>query len=171
MLFVCLYSLNYFELIFRNKYKINFGSSGHGNRKRMKLEFKWLTVLYAAVVTLAVTMVFVPCMIDKIKPGFWLLLFCFVFYFVIIVIALSTLARTRWFEVTSGSCLEWAIFWCAAMVVGILALPIVLARSPRKDPYIDWISALLSFLGHLLLITFSVFFISRIYYAKQNNIW
>ncbi|KAK6616888.1 Dynein heavy chain 8, axonemal [Polyplax serrata] len=109
----------------------------------MKLEFKWLTVLYAAVVTLAVTMVFVPCMIDKIKPGFWLLLFCFVFYFVIIVIALSTLARTRWFEVTSGSCLEWAIFWCAAMVVGILALPIVLARSPRKDPYIDWISALL----------------------------
>lgn len=137
----------------------------------MKNEFKWLAVMYAGAVTLAVTLVFIPSIVGKVKPGFWYLLFCFAFYVVIIGIALVAVARTKWFEVNVGKCLEWTAFWCSFVILGILALPIVLCRSPTKDPYIDWFSALMSFLGHFLLILFSIFFFYRLYYAKHNSIW
>lgn len=137
----------------------------------MKNEFKWLTVIYAAVVTVSITLVFIPCLINKVQSGYWYLLFCFVFYSIVIAILLVAVVRSKWFEVTTGRCLQWSVFWSTAIILGVLALPIVLCRSPPENPHIDLLSAVLSVIGHLMLIFFSCIFFYRVFYAKHNNIW
>ena len=137
----------------------------------MKNEFKWLTLVYAVAVTLAVTLVFIPCILGDVKPGFYLLLFCFFFYIAILSIIIVAIIRTKWFEMPFGKCLECSAFWCSSFTVGILALPIALCRSPREDPHIDLLSAILSFFGHFILINTTGFFFYRLYVVKQNNSW
>ncbi|KAL0274316.1 UNVERIFIED_CONTAM: hypothetical protein PYX00_006769 [Menopon gallinae] len=134
-------------------------------------EVKWLTLCCAAVTALSVTLIFMPAIIFEVKPAFWYTLFCLVFYGLILMIILLALTRIRMCQYEDLRCTNWSVFIGSCLLVGVLALPIVLCRTPADDPHIDWISALMACLGHAILISFLIFYCYRVCYVHRNDIW
>lgn len=137
----------------------------------MGSELKWLTITCAAVTALSLTLIFMPAIILNVKPTFWYTLFCVVFYILIVIIILLALTRIKLCQTEDIKCVNWSTFVVSSLLVGVLALPVILYRTPPDDPHIDWISALMAFLGHLLLICFLIFYCYRVCYLHRNDFW
>ena len=139
---------------------------------KMKNEITWLTVGLAFTVCISLTLIFIPYGTLEHRPEFWYILFSFVFYLAILGILLILGIRTQWFQNPASLWYQWSTFWVSAFIIGILAMPPVLASTPPEKPHMGWLSALLAFLGHLFLIIFFGVYIYRIcYQSVRNSLW
>ncbi|KAG8222802.1 hypothetical protein J437_LFUL005008 [Ladona fulva] len=109
---------------------------------------------FSSLVTLAfagsigMTLVILGCALPHYNT--WWPLFVILFH---ILSPLPTLIARRYVENTgsSSACLEFAIFITMGIVVSSFALPLVLARSPRESPVIQWGACYLTLAGNVVV--------------------
>lgn len=73
---------------------------------------------------------------------------------------------------STNACLETAIFITMGLVVSSFALPIVLARSPREAPKIEWGACYLTLAGNVVVyLTLLGFFLTFDQEDTDYNMW
>ncbi|XP_033215415.1 leptin receptor gene-related protein isoform X2 [Belonocnema kinseyi] len=99
-------------------------------------------------------------------------------FFVVLFYILSpvpTLVARRYSEDSGNSsnpCLELAIFITMGFVVSSFALPIVLARSPKNNPVIQWGACYLTLAGNVVVyLTIVGFFIAFEQEDSDYSMW